>query len=85
MLKVIAQKTSACPTCGSEMIQKSEARLILAGMVMMASVGICFFVRRFFAPGILLGLTGFYLLVWATLGKARWCRSCKKFSGQNGL
>jgi hypothetical protein len=83
MPEAITPKICACSTCGGEMIQKSKGRLILVGMVVMASLGICFFIRLFWAPGILLGLTGFYLLIWATLGKARWCRNCKKFSVQN--
>ena len=45
-----------------------------------AVVAIALFVPFFWAPGIILALTGAYLLVWATLGKARWCRDCKKFS-----
>ena len=31
------------------------------------------------APAILLGLTGVYLLAWATVGRGRWCRACKRF------
>jgi hypothetical protein len=34
----------------------------------------------FWAPGVILLLTGIYLIVWATLGKGYWCRNCKKFS-----
>ena len=76
----IAKKESCCPTCGGEMIQKSRARLIVVGLGMIASVAIAFAVPLFWAPGIILALTGIYLLAWATLGQARWCRNCKKFS-----
>jgi len=80
MPEVIAQKQFSCPSCGGEMIQKSRARLIVVGPGMIASVGIAFVFRWFWAPGIILALTGICLLVWATLGQARWCRNCKKFS-----
>jgi hypothetical protein len=83
MLEAIAQKTFSCPTCGSEMIQKSKVRLIVVGLCMMASIAIAVFVPLFWAPGIILELTGIYLLIWATLGKARWCRNCKKFCVQH--
>ena len=82
MPKAIAQKEFSCPTCGGEMIQKSKTRLIVVGLCMVASVAIAFFFPLFWASGIILVLTGVYLLVWATLGKARWCRNCKKFSLQ---
>ena len=80
MREVITERIFSCPICGGELVQKSKARLMLVGLCMMASVGIAFFVSWFWAPGIILGITGIYLVVWATLGKARWCRNCKKFS-----
>ena len=70
----------ACLTCGGEMIQKSRARLIFVGLCLIALVAIAFAIPLFWAPGIILALTGIYLLAWATLGQARWCRNCKKFS-----
>ena len=80
MPEAFAQKKFSCPACGSEMIQKSKLRLIVVGPCLIASIAIAFFVPLFCAPGIILALTGVYLVVWATLGKARWCRNCKKFS-----
>ena len=68
-----------CHICNGEMIQKSKARLIVVGLGMIASVAIAFAFPWFWAPGIILALTGICLLVWATLGQARWCRNCKKF------
>jgi hypothetical protein len=82
MTEAIAQKRFSCPTCGGGMIQKSKARLLAVGFGMIASMAIAFFFPLFWAPGIILALTGIYLVVWATLGKARWCRNCKKFSLQ---
>ena len=76
----IAKNEFSCPSCGGEMIQKSRARLIVVGLGMIASVAIAFALPLFWAPGIILALTGIYLLAWATLGQARWCRNCKKFS-----
>ncbi len=80
MPEAIAKKQLPCPACGGEMIQKSRARLIVVGLGMIASLGIAFFFPLFWAPGIVLALAGFYLLAWATLGKALWCRHCKQFS-----
>lgn len=80
MPKAPAQEKFSCPGCGGEMIQKSKTRLILVGLCMIASVAVAFFIPLFWAPGIILVLTGVYLLVWATLGKASWCRNCKRFS-----
>lgn len=62
------------------MIQKRRGRLFIVGVLMCASIGISIFVPVFWGPGILLLLTGLYLLVWATLGKGCWCRKCKRFS-----
>jgi hypothetical protein len=69
-----------CATCGGEMIQKNRPRLFVAGVLMLASIALTPFVPYFWAPGVLLALTGAYLLSWATLGKGAWCRACKKFS-----
>jgi len=69
-----------CKTCGGEMIQKSRPRLVAVGGLMVASVVIAFYFTWFWAPGIILLLTGIYLLSWATLGHGAWCRNCKKFS-----
>ena len=62
------------------MIQKSRLRLFIVGVVMAASLSLAFVIPYFWIPGILLVLIGFYLIVWATLGKGYWCRTCKKFS-----
>jgi hypothetical protein len=69
-----------CKKCSGEMIQKSRARLFIVGVAMIASIAIAFFHPLFWAPGIILGLTGAYLIVWATLGRACWCRNCKSFN-----
>jgi hypothetical protein len=82
MLVAFNQKKFSCPTCGGEMIQKSKARLIIVGLGMIASVAIALVFPLFWAPGIILALAGIYLLVWATVGKARWGRNCKTFKGR---
>jgi hypothetical protein len=33
------------------------------------------------APAVVAGLIGIYLLAWATSGRGRWCRGCKRFDG----
>ena len=68
-----------CKTCGGEMVQKSRFRLFIVGVLMVASLAIAVFVPLFWTPGIILLLTGCYLIIWATLGKGCWCRTCKKF------
>ena len=68
-----------CKTCGGAMIQKSRNRLLTVGALMIASIAIAFYLPWFWAPGIILLLTGAYLILWATLGRACWCRNCKKF------
>jgi len=62
------------------MVQKSRLRLMAVGCALVASIAVAGFVPIFWAPGIVLLITGGYLIVWATLGKGRWCRECKKFN-----
>lgn len=68
-----------CKACGGAMIQKSRGRLLSVGVLMCASLAIAFFRPWFWLLGIILLLTGLYLIVWATLGKGGWCRNCKRF------
>ena len=69
-----------CRTCGSKLIEKSRLKLLVVGCAMVALIAIDFEIRYFWIPGIVLFLTGVYLIVWATVGKGRWCRTCKTFS-----
>jgi hypothetical protein len=69
-----------CKTCGGEMVQKSRLRLGIVGLLMLLSPVIAFRFPWLWVPGIILSLTGIYLLAWATLGNACWCRNCKKFN-----
>ncbi len=69
-----------CRRCDTEMIQKNRGRLIAAGVLMLASLALAWVIPYFWAPGIILSLTGGYLLIWATLGRACWCRNCKTFN-----
>jgi hypothetical protein len=69
-----------CKTCGAEMVQKSRARLVLVGLLMMASIAITFPLAWFRIPGTIIFLTGVYLFLWGSLGRGAWCRNCKKFS-----
>lgn len=62
------------------MVQKNRARLIVVGVLLIAAAGISFYFSAFLVPGVILSLTGVYLLLWATLGRGGWCRACKKFS-----
>jgi hypothetical protein len=69
-----------CLACGGEMIQKDRGRLFIVGVLMCASLAVAFVRPFFWLPGIILLLTGLYLIVWATLGKGGWCRNCKRFN-----
>ena len=62
------------------MVRKSRWRLLAVGALMIASIAAAPFVPYFWVPGVVLALTGVYLVVWATVGKGGWCRACKKFS-----
>jgi hypothetical protein len=68
-----------CSTCHSELMQKNRARLFVVGVLMIGAMGLIAVVPYFWAPGIILGLTGIYLIIWATLGQGLWRRACKKF------
>jgi ABC-type Mn2+/Zn2+ transport system permease subunit len=62
------------------MIQKSRPRLLFAGLAMCSPIALAFFYKLLWGPTIVLFLIGLYLIVWATLGKAQWCRNCKMFN-----
>ncbi len=79
MAEVQIPSAFGCATCGGEMIQKSRPRLIVTGAGMLASVGVAAIFPLFWLAAVVLVPTGLYLLAWATVGKARWCRTCKKF------
>jgi hypothetical protein len=69
-----------CRTCGSPLIQKSRSRLWIVGLLMLvAAVTGYRYAPALVAVAIVLGLTGAYLIAWATLGRALWCRECKRF------
>ncbi|HYW71784.1 MAG TPA: hypothetical protein VE961_12160 [Pyrinomonadaceae bacterium] len=69
-----------CDTCGSEMIQKSRWRLLLVGLLFVAAIAGVRLTPLLWGPAIISMLTGAYLIIWATLGRGCWCRTCKKFS-----
>lgn len=70
-----------CRRCGGEVVQKPRARLILVGVAMLAALGLWFLWPPLWAPALVLGLTGVYLVAWAVVGRGRWCRECKRFDG----
>jgi hypothetical protein len=62
-------------------VSKSRARLALVGVLMIGALGVAPLWAPLWAPATLSGATGAYLLLWATFGRGRWCRSCKRFDG----
>ena len=69
-----------CRRCGGEVVQKPRKRLAFTGALMLTAGGGLGSLRPlFWAPALILGLTGGYLLAWASIGKGRWCRTCKRF------
>ncbi len=72
---------AACMRCRGEVVQKSRVRLGLVGALFLAApvAGLLWWPLSLPAGG--MALTGVYLLLWATLGRGRWCRGCKRFDG----
>ena len=70
-----------CRRCGGEVVQKSRGRLILVGVLMLAAVGLGLVSPLLWVPAVVFAMTGAYLLVWASVGRGRWCRTCKRFDG----
>ena len=62
------------------MIQKSRARLVVVGGLLLAASALALVIPHFWVPALILAFTGIYLLCWGTLGRGGWCRNCKKFS-----
>ena len=58
---------------------KNRLLLFCVGTGMGTCLSLAHGLPWFWAPGTVLTLTGFYLIVWATWAKGRWCRECKKF------
>src|SRR6516162_7263752 len=70
-----------CKRCGGEVVQKSRGRLVLVGVLMLAALGLGTLWWPLWVPATVSGLTGAYLLAWASIGRGRWCRGCKRFDG----
>jgi hypothetical protein len=70
-----------CRRCGGAVVQKQIARLTIVGIAMIVPLGLAVLWPILWIPAIIIALTGTYLLVWATVGRGRWCRGCKRFDG----
>jgi hypothetical protein len=71
----------ACRRCGGDVVQKPLLGLAGGGALMLAADGVLICWAPIWPVVIILGLTGLYLLIWATAGCGRWCRGCKRFDG----
>ena len=76
-MQVIGQRK--CRHCQGELIRRNPVQLFVVGVVLCASLAIALFIPIFWVPGIILFLTGLYLLAWATIARGMWCRQCKSF------
>ncbi len=72
-------QSEQCPTCGMQLLRKNRVLLLAVGGAMITVAAFALVVPALLVPAILLVIVGAYLIVWATLGKAMWCRNCKKF------
>lgn len=70
-----------CKRCGGEVVRKNPRRLALVGILMVATLGLGVFWWPLWLPAAVCMLTGAYLLSWASIGRGRWCRGCKRFDG----
>jgi hypothetical protein len=71
-----------CRQCGGEVVQKPCGRLVLVGVLLLAAaVGLRVLGPPLAVAAVVPGLTGAYLLAWASVGRGRWCRGCKRFRG----
>jgi uncharacterized membrane protein HdeD (DUF308 family) len=69
-----------CPTCQGPLIRRNPVLLFIVGILFCVSPLLAFFVSLFWIPGIILFLTGAYLIAWAVVAKGMWCRQCKTMS-----
>jgi hypothetical protein len=70
-----------CRRCGGEVVQKRRARLALVGGLLLVGPGLGFVRAPLWLPAVAPGLTGAYLPAWASVGRGRWCRRCKRSDG----
>lgn len=70
-----------CKRCGGEVVQKSRGRLAVVGVLLLAGLGLGFLWWSLWFPAAVSALIGAYLLAWASVGRGRWCRGCKRFDG----
>jgi hypothetical protein len=75
------EPTAPCGRCGGQVVLKSRARLAGVGGLMLGGLGLGFLWPPLWAPAVIFALTGAYLLAWASAGRGRWCRGCKRFDG----
>jgi preprotein translocase subunit SecG len=69
-----------CPTCGTELVQRNRAGLLVAAAVMLVAAGIAIFLYPIlWIIAALFLVIALYLITWSTAGKGLWCRRCKNF------
>ena len=69
-----------CPHCNTDLVQKSRAALLLAGIFFFAgAIALFYLYAIIWTAALLLLAVAVYLLTWCILGRGYWCRVCKKF------
>ena len=69
-----------CSRCGGPKNRFSRLGLAAAGLAIIAgAVALPWMARWLVFPGIFVALVGAFFIMWATLGRGLWCRSCKTF------
>jgi hypothetical protein len=67
-----------CSRCHGPLILKSRARLVGVGILLIATLALGPLAEWIWAPASLAAVTGVYLVAWGTVGRGRWCRTCKR-------
>jgi hypothetical protein len=70
-----------CPRCGGGVVQKSRTRLAAVGILILAGAGLGFRWPSLSVSALILVEASASFLVWASLGRGRWCRGHKGFDG----
>jgi hypothetical protein len=75
MLAIVEQRP--CPICATPLTPKSRPLLIAVGVALFLPLLAALLNRWWLVLALPIASVGAYLLLWATYGRAEWCRTCK--------